>query len=67
MKQQEEIQRLKLEDRFDMTENIKNLYESIQKIMKLYNDYAKSKPETVYRAENGTGFKIIALKQMLQR
>ena len=29
MKQQEEIQRLKLEDRFDMTENIKNLYESI--------------------------------------
>ena len=35
--------------------------------MKLYNDYAKSKPETVYRAENSTGFKIIALKQMLQR
>ena len=47
--------------------NVKNLYNSKEKIIKLYNDYAKIMSEAVYRAKQGNGLKILTPKQMLQR
>ena len=47
--------------------NVKNFYNSKEKIIKLYNDYAKIMSEAVYRAKQGNGLKILTPKQMLQR
>ena len=47
--------------------NIKNLYNSKNKVIKLYNDYAKIISEAMYKTKQGTGLKILTPKQMLQR
>ena len=47
--------------------NIKNFYNSREKVVKLYNDYAKIILETMYKANQGRGLKILTPKQMLQR
>ena len=47
--------------------NVKNFFNSKEKIIKLYNDYAKIISEAVYRAKQGNGLKILTPKQMLQR
>ena len=48
-------------------ENIKNLYDSRDKFIKLYNDYAKIISEAMYKTKQGTGLKVLTPKQMLQR
>ena len=51
--------------------NVKNLYDSRQKIIDLFNNYSKIKSESIYRSKHyetkGTGLKILTPKQMLQR
>ena len=50
--------------------NVKNLYDSRQKIIDLFNNYSKIKSESIYRSKHdeikGRGLKILAPKQMLQ-
>ena len=57
----------KAKDQLDTIKNIKNLYNSRDKIIKLYNDYAKIITEAIYKTKQGTGLKILTPKQMLQR
>ena len=51
--------------------NIKNLYDSRQKIIDLFNNYSKIKSQSIYRSKQneieGKGLKILTPKQMLQR
>ena len=51
--------------------NVKNLYDSRQKIIDLFNSYSKIRSEALYKSkQNKTeekGLKILAPKQMLQR
>ena len=49
------------------TKNIKNLYESRKKVIKLYNNYAKIMSEAKYKTKYGKGLKILTPKQTLQR
>ena len=51
--------------------NVKNLYDSRQKIISLFNNYSKIKSESIYRSKydetKGKWLKILTPKQMLQR
>ena len=51
----------------DTIENIRNLYNSRQKIIDLFNDYTKIISEAKYKAKYGEGLGILTSKQMLQR
>ena len=52
-------------------ESVKNLYNSRQKIIDLFNDNAKIRSESIYRSKQyetkGTGLKRLTSKQMLPR
>ena len=52
-------------------ENVKNLYNSRQKIIDLLNDNAKIRSEPIYKSNQnkteGKGLKILSPKQLLQR
>ena len=67
MKLQEEILRKKSEDYIKTIENIKNLYSSRGKVIKVCNDYAQIIFEAKYKAKYGERLKILNSKQMLQR
>ena len=54
-------------DQLDTPKNIKNLYNTRDKVIKLYNDYAKIISEAIFKAKQGAGCKILTPKQMLQR
>ena len=51
--------------------NIKNLYDSRQKVIDLLNDDAKIRSEAIHKSKQikteGTALKILTLKQMLKR
>ena len=50
--------------------NVKNLYDSRQKIIDLFNNYSKIKSESIYRSKHeteGKGLTILTPKQMLPR
>ena len=51
--------------------NVKNLYDSKQKIIDLLNDNAKIRSEAIYKSKQDetkvTGLKILTSKQMIQR
>ena len=57
----------KSKDELDAIKNIKNLYNSRDIVIKLYNDYAKIISEAMYEIKRGTGLKILTPQQMLQR
>ena len=49
--------------------NVKNLYDSRQKIIDLFNNHSKIKSESIYRSRHeteGRGLKTLTPKQMLQ-
>ena len=60
----------KNENQLNIIKNVKNLYNSRQKIIDLLNNYSKIKLESIYKAKQnetkGTGLKILTPKQMLQ-
>ena len=51
--------------------SVKNLYDSRQKIIDLFNSYSKIRSEAIYESKQnetkGRGVKILTPKQMLQR
>ena len=47
--------------------NIKLLYESLEAVIKLFNNYSSIASEAKYKAKHGKGLKILSHKQMLQR
>ena len=47
--------------------NIKILYESRGKVIKLFDDYSGIVSDAKYKITYGDGLKILTLKQMLQR
>ena len=51
--------------------NVKNLYDSRQKVIDLFHNYSKIKSESIYRSKHdetkGKRLKILTPKQMLQR
>ena len=51
----------------ETTENTENLYESREKVIKLYNDYPKIRSEAKHKSKYRKGLKILTFKQMLQR
>ena len=55
----------KSKDQLDTIRNIKNLYKSRDKLIKIYNDYAKIISETMYETKQRTGSKILTPKQIL--
>ena len=60
----------KSENQLNTIRNVKNLYNSRQKIIDLLNDNSRIRSEAVQKANiktAGTGFQILTLKQMLQR
>ena len=38
------------------TNNIKNLYNLREKVVQMFNDYAKNMPRNIYESKQGTGF-----------
>ena len=52
-------------------ESVKNLYDSWQKIIDLFNNYSKIRSESIYRSKKnetkGKGLKVLTPKQMIQR
>ena len=60
----------KSESQLYTIKNVKNLYNSRQKIIDLLNDNSRIRSEVIYKANKkttGTGLKILTPKQMLQR
>ena len=55
----------KSKDQIKTIENIKNRYESREKVSKLYNNYANIISETKYKTKYGEGLKISTPKQIL--
>ena len=53
-------------DQSDTIENIRNLYNSRKKTVKLYNDHAKITSEAMCKTKQGKGLKILTPKHMLQ-
>ena len=48
--------------------NIKNLYDSREKVVQLFKDYAKNMSKNIYDSkQKGTGLKILRPNQMLKR
>ena len=70
-----DLGRIKQGDRRDKSEeqkktidNIKNLYNLREEVVKIFNDYARNMPRNIYDSkQEGTGLKILTPKQMLQR
>ena len=49
-------------------DNIKNLYNSREEVVKMFNNYARNMSRNIYDSkQEGTGLKILTPKQMLQR
>ena len=46
---------------------VKNLYNSREEVVGMFNDYAKNMSRNIYESNKGTGLKILTPKQMLQR
>ena len=53
-------------DQSDTIENIRNLYNSRKKTIKLCNDHAKITSEAMCKTKQGKGLKILTPKHMLQ-
>ena len=57
----------RLKDQSGTIKNIKNLYNSRGKVIKLYNGYAKIISEAMYKTKHGGRLKIVNSKKFLQR
>ena len=55
----------RLKDQLDSIKIIKNLYNSRQKVIKLYNDYAKIISEAMCKTKHRKGLKILTLEMPL--
>ena len=56
------------EEQQETIDNIENLYKSRQKVVNMFNNYAKNVSESVYEAKHeGKGLKILISNQMFKR
>ena len=56
------------EEQQNTIDNIENLYNSREEVVKMFSDYAKNISRNIYDSkQEGTGLKILTPKQMLQR
>ena len=51
----------------DAIKNVRNLYDSRQKVIDFFNEFAKIRSQAIYEIKQGTGLKILTPKHMLQR
>ena len=54
-------------EQLDTIQNIKNLYESRENVVQMFNNYTKNMSINNYESKQGTGLKILTPKQMPQR
>ena len=47
--------------------NIKNLYNSREEVVRMFNDYTKNMSRNTYESKQETGLRILNPKQMLER
>ena len=47
--------------------NVRNIYESRQKVIGFFNEFAKIRSQAIYEIKQGTRLKILTPKHMLQR
>ena len=60
--------RYKSEEQKNTIDNIKHLYNSREKVVKMFSDYTRNMSRNIYDSkQEGAGLKILAPKQMLQR
>ena len=52
-------------EQLNTIKSIKNLYESREKVVQLFNNYAKNMYKNIYKSKQETGLKILIPKQML--
>ena len=45
---------------------LRNLYNSREEVVQMFNDYAKNMSKNIYESKQGTGLKMLTPKQMLQ-
>ena len=57
----------KLKEQNNVINNVTNLYESRQKVVKMFNDYPREKCKRIYESIHGKGLKILTPNQMLKR
>ena len=58
----------KSEEQKKAIDNIKNLYNSKEEVVKMFNDYGRNVSRNIYDSKKeGTGLKILTSKEMLQR
>ena len=55
------------EEQNNVINNVTNLYESREKVIQMFNNYAKDMFRNIYESKQGTGLKILTPKQMLLR
>ena len=57
----------KSENQKSAVNNVKALYESREKAIKLFDDYPRTVSETKHKTKYGEGLKVLTPEQMLQR
>ena len=57
----------KPEDQKSAISNIKTLYKSQEKVIRLFDNYSRIVSEVIYKTKHDKGLKILTPKQMLQR
>ena len=55
------------EEQTNVINNVTNLYESREKVVQMFNNYAKNRSRNIYESKYRTGLKILNPQQMLQR
>ena len=55
------------EEQNNVINNVTNLYKSREKVIQMFNNYAKDMSRNIYESKQGTGLKILTPKQMFQR
>ena len=53
----------KLQEQKMIINNIKNLYNSREEVVRMFNDYAKNMSRNIYDSKQGTRLKILTLKK----
>ena len=49
-------------EQLNTKENIKNIYNSKERVVQMFNDYLRDKSRLIYESKHGTGLKILTPK-----
>ena len=59
--------RYKTFEQLDIIEEVRDLCNSREKVIQMFNDYSKNMSRNIYESKHGKRLKILTPKQMLQR